>query len=84
MARARLAAAAAAVTAAREALRVREHRFAQGLEKMIDLVDAETSLHQAELREVTARRDLALARYRLHFSAGSSFAPPAAVEGSSS
>ena len=63
-----------AVAAAREALRVREHRFKQGLDKMIDLLAAETALHETEVRELAARYDLSLATYHLYFSSGTSLA----------
>ena len=65
-------AALASVAAAEEALRVREQRFKQGLDKMIDLVDAETALHGSRLRELVARYDLALATYKLYFNSGAS------------
>jgi len=71
-ARARHEAARVALEAASEALRVREHRFRQGLDRMIDLLDAETGLRESEVRELVARHDLALASYRLHFSSGAS------------
>lgn len=61
-----------AVDAAREALRVREKRFEQGLDKMIDLLDAETALRESELRELVARYDLTLSTYRLYFTSGTS------------
>ena len=61
-----------ALTAAREALRVRESRFTQGLEKMADLLDAETALREAEMRELIARYDIALDTDRLRYSAGTS------------
>lgn len=61
-----------AVEAAREALRVREKRFEQGLDKMIDLLDAETALRESELRELVARYDLSLSTYRLYFTSGQS------------
>ncbi|MEN8164691.1 MAG: TolC family protein [Acidobacteriota bacterium] len=61
-----------AVEAAREALRVREKRFEQGLDKMIDLLDAETALRESELRELVARYDLTLSTYRLYFTSGTS------------
>lgn len=73
-ARARLATAAGAAEAAREALRVREHRFSQGLDKMVDLLDAETSLREAEMRELVARYDVSLSSYRLLFVAGGTLA----------
>ena len=74
-ARARLATANGSLTAAREALRVREHRFKQGLDKMIDLLDAETALREAELRELVARYDIALSTYRLMFVSGGNLTP---------
>jgi outer membrane protein len=58
------------LAAAREALRVRDSRFKQGLDKMIDLLDAETALREAELRELVARYDVALDTYRLRFVSG--------------
>ncbi len=61
-----------AVAAAKEALRVREMRFEQGLDKMIDLLDAETALRESELRELVARYDLTLSTYRLFFTSGTS------------
>jgi len=69
-ARARLATAAEVLTSAREALRVREHRFKQGLDKMIDLLDAETALRKAQMRELVARYDVSLTTYRLLFVSG--------------
>ncbi|MCP4899038.1 MAG: TolC family protein [bacterium] len=69
---ARHAAALGAVDAANEALRVRDHRFKQGLDRMIDLLDAETAFREAELREMVARYDIAMATYRLRFTSGAS------------
>jgi outer membrane protein TolC len=69
-ARLRHATAESSLTAASEALRVRESRFRQGLDKMIDLLDAETSLREAEMRELTARYDVLLHTNRLHFVSG--------------
>ena len=63
------------LAAAREALRVREHRFKQGLDKMVDLLDAETALREAETRELVARYDVALTTTRLHFVAGATLIP---------
>lgn len=69
-ARARLRTARSALGAAREELRVREQRFKQGLEKMIDLLDAETALREAEVRELTARYDVTLSAWRLELASG--------------
>jgi len=74
-AKARLTTAANSVQAAREALRVREHRFTQGLDKMIDLLDAETAVREAELRELVARYDVSLSSYRLLFASGANLTP---------
>lgn len=71
-ARSRHATARAALAAARESQRVREERFKQGLDKMIDLLDADTQLREAEVRELTARYDVVLATYRLYFNSGKS------------
>jgi outer membrane protein len=71
-ARIRHATATSTVAAAREALRVRESRFTQGLDKMIDLLDAETALRESEMRELVARYDVALGSYRLRFVSGAS------------
>jgi outer membrane protein TolC len=56
--------------AAAEAVRVRESRFKQGLDKMIDLLDAETGLREAEMRELVARYDVALDTNRLRYVSG--------------
>jgi len=74
-ARARLATAEDVLDAAEEALRVREHRFKQGLDKMVDLLDAETALREAETRELVARYDVVLSTYRLHFVSGATLIP---------
>jgi len=58
------------LTAAEEAVRVRESRFKQGLDKMIDLLDAETGLREAEMREMVARYDVALDTHRLRYVSG--------------
>jgi outer membrane protein TolC len=71
-ARTRHQTALASLASAREALRIREHRFKQGLDKMIDLLDAETALHEARARELVARHDLTLAQARLRFASGAS------------
>jgi outer membrane protein TolC len=69
-ARIRQATAQSALAAAVEALRVRERRFKQGLDTMTDLLDAETSLREAQLRELVARYNIALDSYRLRFVSG--------------
>ncbi|MFV2073112.1 MAG: TolC family protein [Thermoanaerobaculales bacterium] len=69
-ARTRHATATSALAAANEALRVRERRFKQGLDKMIDLLDAETALREAKLRQLVARFDVVLGTHRLLFVAG--------------
>lgn len=71
-ARARRATARAALDAAREGLRVRELRFRQGLDTMIDLLDAQTALREAESRELVARYDVAMTAWRLQFASGAS------------
>ena len=58
--------------AAAEAVRVRNSRFKQGLDKMVDLLDAETGLREAEMRELVARYDVALDTNRLRFVSGAS------------
>jgi outer membrane protein TolC len=68
------------LAAAAEALRVREHRFKQGLEKMVDLLDAETALREAETREMVARYDVALSTARLRFVSGASLIPSTTEE----
>ena len=70
-ARARLFTAANSLESAREALRIRQHPFKQGLDKMIDLLDAETALREAQLRELVARYDVSLSTYSLLFASGS-------------
>ena len=75
-AQARSETARAALAATGEALRITDERFQQGLEKMIDLLDAETALREAEVRELTARYDEAFALFRLHFAAGFSLINP--------
>ncbi len=71
-ARARHQTASSAVEAATESLRVREERFREGLDKMIDLLDAETQLREAQVRELVARYDINLATYHLIHASGQS------------
>ncbi len=63
------------LAAANEALRVREHRFKQGLDKMVDVLDAETALREAETRELVARYDVLLSTTRLQFVSGATLIP---------
>jgi outer membrane protein len=74
-ARGRHATAQSVLAAANEALRVREHRFRQGLDKMVDLLDAETALREAETRELVARYDVLLSTTRLQFVSGATLIP---------
>jgi len=74
-ARARYTTARDALAAANESLRVREHRFKQGLDKMLDLLDAETALREAETRELVARYDVMLSTTRLLFVSGATLIP---------
>jgi outer membrane protein TolC len=74
-ARARHETAQDVLAAADEALRVREQRFKQGLDKMVDLLDAETALREAETRELVARYDVFLSTYRLQFVSGATLIP---------
>ena len=60
------------LAAATEAVRVRQSRFKQGLDKMIDLLDAETGLREAEMRELVARYDVILDTHRLRYVSGAS------------
>lgn len=68
----RQAAAVAALESGRENLRVTEARYAQGVSKMTDMLDAQTALRELEVRELTARYDLQLAQYRIRFVTGQS------------
>lgn len=69
-ARARLVVAGAAVGSAEKALNILEDRFTHGVSKVTDLLDAETMLHEARLRELTARFDLQRAIRTLYFATG--------------
>ena len=69
-ARTRQVTAKSALEAATEAMRVRESRFRQGLDKMIDLLDAETGLREAEMREMVTRYDVTLNTHRLQYVSG--------------
>jgi outer membrane protein TolC len=69
-AHARRATAEASLAAAREALRITERRFEQGLDRMIDLLDSETALRRSEVRELVARYDAAYSAFSLSFATG--------------
>lgn len=64
-ARDRRATALAALDAAREAERITEERFRQGVAKTLDVLDAETARREAETRELVARADATLAALAL-------------------
>lgn len=65
-------AAVAALTSGRENLRVTEARYAQGVAKMTDLLDAQTALRELEVRELTSRYDMHLSDFRIAFVTGHS------------
>jgi outer membrane protein len=77
-ARARRSVASNAVGAAERALAILEDRFNQGVEKVTDLLDAETMLNEARLRDLQARFDLGRAVRALDFTTGSSPVPEVA------
>lgn len=56
--------------AAREAERIVDLRFRQGVAKMLDLIDAATARREAEFRELVARARAHQASFRLAFRAG--------------
>jgi outer membrane protein len=56
--------------AALETERITGERFAQGVVKTIDVLDASTALREAEMRELVARADAHLARFRLAVASG--------------
>jgi len=70
-ARSREATAARAVAAAVEAERIVSERFATGVVKMLDVIDAATARREAETRELVARADANAAVLRLALVAGS-------------
>jgi len=76
-ARARIVVAAGAVAYAEKALAILEDRFEQGVARVTDLLDAETTLDDARLRELDARFDLQRATRTLDFAVGLSPVPEA-------
>jgi outer membrane protein len=69
-ARARNELAAQSVASAARALAILEDRFSQGIAKVTDLLDAETMLNEARLRELTSGFDLQRSIRTLYFSTG--------------
>jgi outer membrane protein TolC len=55
---------------AREAERILDERFRQGVARSLDLIDAATARREAEARELVARAQAHLAAFRLAFEAG--------------
>jgi outer membrane protein TolC len=68
--RARLSAASSAVVTADRALSILEERFGQGVARTTDLLDAETMLNEARVRELNARFALQRSLRALNFAAG--------------
>jgi outer membrane protein TolC len=71
-ARSRLAVAQTAVQQAERAVGILEERFDKGITRVTDLLDAETMLDDARMRELTAEFDLQRAVRTLDFSVGGS------------
>ena len=69
-ARARLQVAVGAASQAERALKIVEDRFEQGVVRVSDVLDAETALDDARVRELNARFDLQRAQRTLAFAAG--------------
>jgi outer membrane protein TolC len=69
-ARARHATALRAIDAAREAQRITDERFASGVVKTIDVLDAATASREAQTRELVARAEAQLAVLRLAVKSG--------------
>jgi outer membrane protein len=67
--------------AAREAERILDERFRQGVARTLDLLDATTARREAETREVVSRAQAHLAAFRLAFKAGKP--PESALPGGS-
>ncbi|MEM9556136.1 MAG: TolC family protein [Acidobacteriota bacterium] len=69
-ARERLATAQSALDAAAETERILSERFAQGLVKTVDLLDATTARRESETRALVAQTDTHLSTLRLQLAAG--------------
>ncbi len=74
-ARARHEVAAGAVTAAERALDILDDRFAKGVARVTDVLDAEVMAHEARVREAQARFDLQRSIRTLNFATGASPVP---------
>lgn len=74
-ARARHEVAARSVASAERALAILEDRMGQGVAKVTDVLDAETMLNEARLRELTSRFDLQRSIRTLNFATGSTPVP---------
>jgi OMF family outer membrane factor len=74
-ARARASTAAQAVRAAERAVSILEDRFAEGVTRVTDLLDAEIALHQARMRSLDAHLGVERAARQLLFATGQSPAP---------
>ncbi len=61
-----------ALEAARETERIMKERFANGVVKTLDVLDASTARREAETRELTSRADAHAAAFRLAVKAGRS------------
>jgi outer membrane protein len=67
---ARLEHAQASVELSDENLRIVQDRYREGLTTLVELLDAEASLTRARFSEITARRDLLVARAALELALG--------------
>lgn len=74
-ARARHEVASRAVAQAERALEILDQRFREEVARMTELLDAETTVHESRLRELTARFDLQKAIRNLYFATGASPVP---------
>jgi len=74
-ARARSQVAAQAVESAERSLSILEERFSQGVTRVTEVLDAETVLQEARLRDLQARFDLQRAVRTLHFATGQTPVP---------
>jgi outer membrane protein TolC len=69
-ARKRIDRAGRAAEMSRESLRIVQDRYREGLTTLVELLDAQTRLTEARMREVAATRDAILASARLDLAAG--------------